>query len=330
MSKSRKPTISVVIPAYNAEKWISETIKSVQQQTFSNWEIIVIDDGSCDGTLETLRGIVDERLKVFPYEHTGVSVARNRGLAHSAGEFIAFLDADDLWTPDMLELHLAALQKHPEADVAYCWTALIDEKGKFLRAFPRVFFEGNVFPQMLVEIFLSCGSLLIRQQAIESAGEFDPRLTYYEDWDYWKRLARHSRFVLVPKYQLLYRQWPGSTTSKVPRYLSEEHEKSLLLLTEKVVQLAPQCFKNRCLAKYNLRVANLYIERYIHCPSDADSVKRAAQRTRKAILLEPKILLQITTLPFLGKWLLMRALPHRLSSYFLKLYRRIRYGIKSK
>ena len=322
----------MIIPAYNAQKWISETIKSVQQQTFSDWEIIVIDDGSSDGTLETLRGIVDERLKVFPYEHGGVSVARNRGLAHSSGEFIAFLDADDLWTPDMLELHLAALQKHPEADVAYCWTSCIDEKGKFLSAHPQVFYEGNVFPQLLVEIFLNCGSLLIRQQAIESAGEFDSRLTYYEDWDYWLRLARHSRFVLVPKYQLLYRRWPGSTTSKVPGYLSEEREKSLLLATEKAVQLAPQCLKTRCLVEYNLQVASYYMERYIHCQSDADWVKRASQRIQKAILailLEPKILLRVRTLRTLGKWLLMRTLPHRLSSYFFKLYRRIRYGIKS-
>ena len=329
MSKSRKPTISVIIPAYNAEKWVSETIKSVQQQTFSDWEIIVIDDGSSDGTLETLRGIVDERLKVFPYEHGGVSVARNRGLAYSSGEFIAFLDADDLWTPDMLELHLAALQKHPEADVAYCWFYMIDEDGNFLSAYPQVFWEGNVFPQLLDKIFIACGSIVIRQQAIESVGGFDPRLRHFEDWDYWLRLALHSRFVLVPKYQLLYRRWPGSTTFKSNWISSEESLKCRIIVIEKAVQLAPQSFKTRCLVHLNLLVAYNYMERYLHCQSDADGVKRAGQRMGQAIRLEPKILLEVRTLRPLVKWLLLRTLPPRLSSYFLKLYRRIRDGIKS-
>ncbi len=323
------PTISVVIPAYNAEKWISQTIKSVQQQTFSDWEIIVIDDGSTDSTLEILKGIVDERLKVFSYENAGVSVARNRGLAHSAGEFIAFLDADDLWTPDCLELFLAALKQHPEADVAYCWTARIDEKGNFLSAKPPVFFEGNIYPQLLVTIspFLHCGSLLIRQQAIESVGEFDPCLKLGEDRDYWLRLARHSHFVLIPKVQLLYRQWSGSTTSKLYLEQLEQYEKARFIVLEKAFQSDPielQCFKNQSLVNCYLHFANLYIQRHIRCQSDADDVKRAGQRLRKAIRLEPKILLKVGTLRLLGKWLLMRTLPPRLFSYFLQLYRRIR------
>ena len=317
------PIISVVIPAYNAEKWISQTIKSVQQQTFSDWEIIVIDDGSTDSTLEILKGIVDERLKVFSYENGGVSVARNRGLAHSAGEFIAFLDADDLWTPDYLELHLAALKQHPEADVAYCWTARIDEKGDFLSTKPPVFFQGNVYPQLLVKSFLDCGSLLIRQQAIQSVGEFDPCLKLGEDWDYWLRLARHSHFVLIPKVQLLYRQWSDSTTSKLHLEKLEQYEKARFIILEKALQSAPielQCCKNQYLANCYLYLANLYIKRQ----SDADDVKRAGQRLGKAIRLEPKILLKVGTLRFLGKWLLMRMLPPRLFSYLVQLYLRIR------
>jgi glycosyltransferase involved in cell wall biosynthesis len=119
-------TISVVVPAYNAERTILETIASVQQQTFSDFELIVINDGSTDGTLEQLNTVKDPRLKVFSYENGGISVARNRGIAQATGEFIAFLDADDLWTPDKLELQLAALQQHPEVGVAYSWTCFMD------------------------------------------------------------------------------------------------------------------------------------------------------------------------------------------------------------
>ena len=112
------PIISVTIPTYNAESTILETVESFQNQTFSDWELIVINDGSKDKTLELLQSIEDERIKIFSYENAGLAAARNRGIYHATGEFIAFLDADDMWTPDKLELQLAALQQHPEAGVA--------------------------------------------------------------------------------------------------------------------------------------------------------------------------------------------------------------------
>ena len=123
------PTISVIIPIYNAEATILETIESIQQQTFFDWEIVAIDDGSTDGTLELLYSIKDERIKIFSYENSGVAVARNRGIANASGEYIAFLDADDLWTPTKLKSQLAALQNNPKAGVAYSWTYDLYEEG---------------------------------------------------------------------------------------------------------------------------------------------------------------------------------------------------------
>ena len=111
-------TISVIVPAYNAEKTVLETITSVLNQTFSDFELIVVNDGSTDRTLELLSTVKDHRLKIFSYPNGGVPVARNRGLSHATGDFIAFLDADDLWTPDKLELQLATLQQHPDAGTA--------------------------------------------------------------------------------------------------------------------------------------------------------------------------------------------------------------------
>jgi len=102
------PLISV-IPAYNAEHTILKT-PVCSRTNFSNFELIVINDGSTDRTLEILNRIVDTRLKIFSYENGGLPVARNRGIIHATGEFIAFIDADDLWTSDKLELQLAALQ----------------------------------------------------------------------------------------------------------------------------------------------------------------------------------------------------------------------------
>jgi glycosyltransferase involved in cell wall biosynthesis len=109
------PSISVVVPSYNAEHTILQTVESVQKQTLSNIEIIIINDGSTDRTLELLQSITDQRLKIFSYKNGGLPVARNRGISHAKGEFISFIDADDLWRPDKLELQLTALQQHPEA-----------------------------------------------------------------------------------------------------------------------------------------------------------------------------------------------------------------------
>src|SRR5919199_5480676 len=108
------PLISVVIPAYNSEKTIQETIKSVLKQSFKNLELIVIDDGSKDSTFDIVSSFSDSRLRVFSYLNAGVSASRNRGLAKAAGEFISFLDADDLWTPDKLEAQLKALEANPQ------------------------------------------------------------------------------------------------------------------------------------------------------------------------------------------------------------------------
>jgi len=101
-------------------------------QIYSNFELIVIDDGSNDSTLDVIKNIQDSRLKVFPYPSAGsAAVSRNRGFSHASGEFIVFLDADDLWTPDKLEAQLAALQENPPAAVAYSWVDRIDESSQF-------------------------------------------------------------------------------------------------------------------------------------------------------------------------------------------------------
>ena len=215
-TKVKMIPISVIIPAYNAERTILETIASVQQQTFLDFELIVIDDGSTDQTLKLVHSFADERIKTFSYKNAGVSVARNRGIAHATGEFIAFLDADDLWTPDKLELQLATLQQRPEAGVVYSWTCNLDEEGGAFHPGESVFFEGDVYANLLVINFLANGSNpLIRRQAIESVGEFDPTLTYGEDWEFYLRLAARWSFVVVSKPQILYRQSAGAMSSKV-------------------------------------------------------------------------------------------------------------------
>ena len=210
------PLISIIIPVYNGEKTIQKTIESVLQQTFKDFEIILINDGSQDSTLDVINNIKDERLRVFSYPNAGVSTSRNRGLALARGEFISFLDADDLWTPDKLETQLKALQNNSQAAVAYSWSDWIDESGQFLRSGGHITVNGKVFEHLLVRDFIESGSNpLIRRQALDEVGEFEPSVTPAEDWDMWLRLAVRYEFVAVPCVQILYRVSPLTASFNV-------------------------------------------------------------------------------------------------------------------
>ncbi len=318
-AKEQMPTISVVIPAYNADRTILETIKSVQQQTFSDFEIIVIDDGSEDQTLKVLSQVEDPRLKIYSYNNSGPSVARNLGISHSTGEYITFIDADDLWTPDKLEAQLAALQNHPEAGVAYSWTNFIGETGEFLRAGEPVWFEGNVYTHLLNGNFMNSGSNpLIRRKAIKSVGEFDPTLRYCEDWEFWLRLAARWAFVVVPKPQILYRLSLGTSSSKI-QAMEEGH----LIVIEKAFQSIPielQPQKNQILANTYQFIAHLCLTRI----PDGAGAKQASQKLKTAIWLHPKILLDKRVHILVVKLLIIRLLSPKLASRLFEYLTKLR------
>lgn len=313
--------ISVIIPVYNAEKTISETIASVLCQTFSNFEIIVINDGSQDRSLEMIQKIKDERLKVFSYKNDGVCVARNRGIAHAKGDFIAFLDADDLWMPDKLELQLKALQQYPEAGVAYSWTYFMYEEEAALtfHPCPQTLFAGNVYEKLLVSDFIrSASNVLIRSQAMKSVGEFDYRFPGCADWDYWLRLSANWHFVVVPKYQILYRQTPGAMSSNV-----EKMKEAAMLAMEKAYQAVPselQYLKNKTLVSFHQYCADLYLQHQ----SKINALSQAKQHLWAAISLEPQILLSHTTQRTLIKFLMKKIFPSRIATYLLRLFSKTR------
>ena len=240
------PLISVIIPVYNGEKTIKETIESVLNQTFTDFEIIVINDGSKDETIQIVESLQDPRIKLFSYPNAGQAASRNRGISKAVGEFIAFLDADDLWTPDKLEAQLKALQENPQAAVAYSWTDFIDESGKFLRPGAYMSVTGDVYKHLLVVNFLENGSNpLIRASALAEVGDFDGSVTPAEDWDMWLRLAIRYQFVAVPSAQILYRVSASSSSANVFRL-----EAGCLPAIERAFSQAPSLryLKPTCLA----------------------------------------------------------------------------------
>ncbi len=207
------PTISVLIPCYNAERTIQETISSVLAQTFTDFELLVINDGSTDGTMSVLEQITDDRLKVVSFENSGPQKSRNRGIEKARGKYITFIDADDLWTSDKLASQLQALQNTPEAAVAYSWTDFIDENSNFLKHSRHIEMAGDVYEQLLIDDFIASGSNpLIKAEAIRAVGGFDENTLAGQDWDMWLMLAEKFQFVAVPKVQILYRKSCSSKT----------------------------------------------------------------------------------------------------------------------
>ncbi|WP_341526555.1 glycosyltransferase [Nostoc sp. UHCC 0302] len=212
------PLISVIIPVYNGEKTIKKTIESVLKQTVSDLEVLVINDGSTDSTEEIVKSIPDLRLKIFSYHNAGLAASRNRGLSHTNGEFISFIDADDLWTFDKLEAQWKALEDSENAAVAYSWTDYIDVDSKFLKSGSRITLKGDVYNKLLLYNILENGSNpLIRKEAFTEIGGFDESLPAAEDWDMWLRLATRYEFTVVPKAQILYRVSANSMSTNLKR-----------------------------------------------------------------------------------------------------------------
>ena len=264
------PIISVVIPVYNGAKTIKETIESVLEQTYQDFEIIAIDDGSQDNTLAVIDSIQNQRIKVFSYPNAGVSASRNRGFARARGEFIAFLDADDLWTKDKLESQLELLQQNPQAGVAYSWTDHIDELGKFLKPASYTSCSGNIYERLLIGNFLSCGSnTLIRAEALKQVGGFDESLKAAEDWDMWLKLAPRYEFLVVPRPQVLYRVSAHSLSTNIFKM-----ETDSLRVIEKAYNQAPESLQHH--KKETLG----FLYKFLMAKALEDSVKR--QRGRKA------------------------------------------------
>lgn len=244
------PTISAIIPVYNGEKTIQETIESVLNQTWFDLELIVINDGSQDSTLDIISSISDSRIKVFSYPNAGLAASRNRGISHASGEYIAFLDADDLWTPNKLESQWKALQENPQAAVAYSWTDCVDESGQFLRRGSYITVNGDAYSNLLLIDFLENGSsALIRRQAIDAVGGFDESLTAAEDWDLWLKLASRYHFVAVASAQILYRVSTDSMSANVWKM-----EAACLQVIERAFAVAPDSLQH--LKKHSL--GNIY------------------------------------------------------------------------
>ncbi len=194
------PTVSVVIPTRNRAAYILQALESVFAQTYRDYEVVVVDDGSEDETAELLQPLVKAgKLRYIAQAAAGASAARNRGVEEARGAYIAFLDSDDLFKPGKLEKQVALFKRQPELGFVHCWFSKFDDSGRDLGLRDTSRFDGQIYPAMLQEwdVLMAMPCMLMRKEALQKAGGFDPAMRWGEDLDLWRRIARRHPVGLV-------------------------------------------------------------------------------------------------------------------------------------
>jgi glycosyltransferase involved in cell wall biosynthesis len=209
------PAVSIVLPTFNQARWLDGAIESVRRQTFADWEILVVDDGSTDDTPAIVARYADDaRIRYLPGPRTERAAARNRGIAASSGDLVAFLDTDDRWLPEKLDRQVAALAAARDAGLCYTIARFVDagDRPLALRKPPRAV-AGNLFPALMRANLIIIASVVARRRCLDEVGGFDETLPAYgcEDWDVWLRIARRHPITVVDDELTLYRVHAGNT-----------------------------------------------------------------------------------------------------------------------
>jgi glycosyltransferase involved in cell wall biosynthesis len=203
------PIVSAIIATYNAGHYLEEAIRSILAQTMPDLELLVIDDGSTDGTRALVAGFTDPRVRYVWQENAGQTSAKNHGLRLARGNFIGFCDGDDFWYPNKLDLQLACFQKNPRLGVVYSPADKIDEQGRPLGAAIAEEFRGKVTDALFLRNFVPFGTALVRRACVERTGGFDPALKMGIDWDLWLRVSVDFEFEYLTTSTYAYRIWTG-------------------------------------------------------------------------------------------------------------------------
>jgi glycosyltransferase involved in cell wall biosynthesis len=216
------PTVSVTIAAYNYGRFLSAAVESVLAQTFGDFELIVVNDGSTDNTAEViLPYLADRRVRYYRTSHRGLGPAKNLGVRFARAPLVAFLDADDMWLPCKLERQMALYRSDPGVGVVYTRRLLIDEQSRQLRYEQPVLHRGRVLKEIFQRNFICYSSALVRRSALENAGMFDESLPLAIDYDLWLRVATAYRFDYVDEPLVKYRTGHANLSSRVEeRYLT--------------------------------------------------------------------------------------------------------------
>jgi len=218
--------VSIIIPTYNYGHFLVKCIDSVLNQTYSNIEIILVDDGSTDNTNEIIHTKYKNKVKYIYQENKGASVARNKGIDIARGEYLSFLDADDFFIPTSIEDRLNILQNNKEIGWVYSKWQYVDTEGNIIeKASQNASFaynkrlRGNIFINMLSGTLINTSAVLIKRSCVEDAGGFDERLPAFQDYDFWLRVSHRHLVEYLDKvtvYMTVHRRSISSTQPPYP------------------------------------------------------------------------------------------------------------------
>jgi glycosyltransferase involved in cell wall biosynthesis len=217
---SETPLVSVIIPAFNAAGVIGETLESVRNQTFQNFEAVIVDDGSTDGTADVIRRFCesDPRFHLIRQDNRGVSAARNAAIGRARGEFIAFLDHDDVWLPEKLSQQLKLFEADSRVNFSfanfYPWDGRRDGPPFYRDDHPLP--DGDAGSRLVFSNVYGMSTVVVRRGLILAAGRFNEKqFGGCEDWDLWLRFAEHGLWARGIRRPLArYRQWSGNMSNQ--------------------------------------------------------------------------------------------------------------------
>lgn len=324
--------VSVIIPVYQVEKYIAATVKTVLAQTYTNFELIIVDDGSTDKSREICQQFTDPRIKIICQENRGVAAARNTGIRNAQGEYLALLDADDLWLPEKLAKHVEHLETSPSVGVSFCRSAFIDEQGKPLGIYQISKLQDITPLDLICRTPIGNGSVPVMRREVFEEIKFsdnlygvvedfyfddDRQLHPSEDVECWLRIQLKTKWKIegIPEALTLYRVNPSGHSAQLVKKLN-----SWKRMLEKAHVYAPE------LMEQLEDIAMAYQMR--HLARRAVTLKlgsTAVQHMHQALSIYPRILQEeprrtlMTLAAAYSLWLLPRSLYHEIESLALKI-----------
>jgi glycosyltransferase involved in cell wall biosynthesis len=244
--------VSVIIPTYNRSRLVVEAIDSVLGQTYGDLEVIVVDDGSTDDTRARIEAVADKRVRYYYKTNGGVSTARNLGLEHARGEYICFLDSDDLWPANFLAIMTEKLRENSDYGAVYCARTILYPDGSQVASYEKHFCQsGQLTKALFSKAFIQTSTLCFRRDVLAGFA-FEPRLRNAQDVDAWLRLSMRTKYLFVPEIEIFFRKDHG-VAERVSR--SRENCNRVLLLERFYFGLGGDKFVPRSIALRKLSYA---------------------------------------------------------------------------
>lgn len=209
------PRITVLMSIHNAEQFVERAVGSVLNQSMGDFELLIIDDASTDRSMEIVRSLADERVRIVTNkQNLGLTVSLNLGLAASGSEYIARLDADDVAKTDRLQKQMEYMDSHPSTILVSSWRELIDEKGDVINTDAQKYTAEDMFYLLHLRNVIIHSSTMLRRLPVIAAGGYDESFKKGQDFELWNRLSKLGRIEQLPEYLVQIRQHAGSISSK--------------------------------------------------------------------------------------------------------------------